>query len=55
VKAKTNRATRHLSLSEALVSNRMLRGWANYFRHGVSKRTFGAIATRVRSTAAPAS
>ena len=44
VKAKTNRATRHLSLTEVLVSlNRMLRGWANYFRHGVSKQTFGAI------------
>jgi len=44
VKAKTNRATRHLSLTEVLVSlNRMLRGWANYFRHGVSKQTFGVI------------
>ncbi|MET8992296.1 group II intron maturase-specific domain-containing protein [Nonomuraea wenchangensis] len=21
----------------------MLRGWANYFRHGVSKAVFGAI------------
>jgi RNA-directed DNA polymerase len=44
VKAKTNRATRHLSLTEVLISlNRMLRGWANYFRHGVSKQTFGVI------------
>jgi RNA-directed DNA polymerase len=48
-KAKTNRATRHLSLTEALVSlNRMLRGRANYFSHGVSKQTFGAIDNHAR-------
>ncbi len=24
--------------------NRIMRGWANYFRHAVAKRTFGALA-----------
>lgn len=44
VKAKTNRSTLHMSLAELLASlNRTLRGWANYFRHGVSKAVFGAI------------
>ncbi|GAA2421381.1 hypothetical protein GCM10010404_94050 [Nonomuraea africana] len=38
VKAKTYRSTRNMSLAELLVDlNRTLRGWANYFRHGVSK------------------
>jgi RNA-directed DNA polymerase len=44
VKAKTYRSTRHLRLDELLSSlNRMLAGWANYFRHGVSKRVFSHI------------
>ncbi len=44
VTAKTNRSTTHMSAAELLVSlNRTLSGWANYFRHGVSKATFGAI------------
>jgi len=44
VKAKTYRSTRHLGLDELILSlNRSLAGWANYFRHGVSKATFGAI------------
>jgi RNA-directed DNA polymerase len=31
-------------LDELITSlNRFLRGWANYFRHGVSKATFNAI------------
>jgi RNA-directed DNA polymerase len=44
VKAKTHRSTRHLRLDELLISlNRTLRGWANYFRHGVSKDVFSTI------------
>ena len=44
VKAKTYRSTRHMDLDELIISlNRSLAGWANYFRHGVSKATFSAI------------
>ena len=44
MKAKTYRATRHMSLDEVITSlNRLLAGWANYFRHGVSKDVFNAI------------
>ena len=44
VRAKTYRSTRHMDLAELLTSlNQMLRGWANYFRYGVSKATFSAI------------
>jgi RNA-directed DNA polymerase len=44
VKAKTYRSTRHLSLDEVITNlNRLLAGWANYFRHGVSKAVFTAI------------
>ena len=44
VQAKTYRSTRHWELAELLVSlNRTLRGWANYFRHGVSKAVFSAV------------
>ncbi|WP_406314954.1 group II intron reverse transcriptase/maturase [Streptosporangium sp. NBC_01639] len=44
VKAKTHRSTRNQDLAELILSlNRMLRGWATYFRHGVSKAIFGAI------------
>ena len=44
VSAKTYRSTRHMSLDELLTSlNRSLRGWANYFRHGVSKAVFSAV------------
>jgi RNA-directed DNA polymerase len=44
VKAKTHRSTRYRDLDELLTSlNRMLAGWANYFRHGVSKATFSTI------------
>jgi RNA-directed DNA polymerase len=44
VKAKTNRSTLHMDVGELLASlNRTLRGWANYFRHGVSKAIFGSI------------
>jgi RNA-directed DNA polymerase len=44
VKAKTYRSTRHKDLGELITSlNRSLAGWANYFRHGVSKATFSAI------------
>ena len=44
VRTMTYRATLHHDpgyLMEYL--GRVLRGWANYFRHGVSKRTFNAI------------
>ncbi|HEY5986301.1 MAG TPA: group II intron reverse transcriptase/maturase [Streptosporangiaceae bacterium] len=44
VKAKTYRSTRHMSLDEMILSlNRTLVGWANYFRHGVSKAVFDAV------------
>lgn len=44
VRARTSRSTLHMGLDELLRSlNRILRGWANYFRHGVSKATFNAI------------
>jgi RNA-directed DNA polymerase len=44
VKAKTYRSTLHHSLDELLRSlNRMLAGWANYFRYGVSKDVFSAV------------
>src|ERR1039457_2878563 len=41
VKAMTYRSTRHQDLDELILSlNRSLAGWANYFRHGVSKDVF---------------
>lgn len=44
VKAKTYRSTRDQPLDEMLTSlNRMLAGWANYFRYGVSKEVFHSI------------
>jgi RNA-directed DNA polymerase len=44
VTAKTFRSTRHQDLAGLLTSlNRSLAGWANYFRHGVSKAVFGAV------------
>jgi RNA-directed DNA polymerase len=44
VKAKTYRSTRHLEPDELILSlNRMLAGWANYFRYGVSKAIFNAV------------
>jgi RNA-directed DNA polymerase len=44
VREKTYRSTQNMDLDELLVSlNRSLRGWANYFRHGVSKATFKAV------------
>jgi RNA-directed DNA polymerase len=44
VKAKTYRSTRNQVLDEMLTSlNRMLAGWANYFRYGVSKQVFHSI------------
>lgn len=43
VKTKTYRSTLHMDLDELIISlNRSLTGWANYFRYGVSKATFGA-------------
>lgn len=44
VKLKTYRSTRHQDLTTLITSlNRSLRGWANYFRHGVSKAVFSAV------------
>ena len=44
VKAKTYRSTRHWDLDRMITSlNRSLRGWANYFRYGVSKAVFSAV------------
>ncbi|GGM51834.1 group II intron reverse transcriptase/maturase [Dactylosporangium sucinum] len=44
VKTKTYRSTRHMDPDELILSlNRSLAGWANYFRHGVSKATFSAV------------
>lgn len=47
VKGKVRRATRrqrHRTLAELLRQvNRILRGWCNYFRHGVSSRTFSYL------------
>src|SRR5512140_2322698 len=44
VSEKTYRSTRHQDLDELLRSlNRSLAGWADYFRHGVSKATFSAV------------
>jgi RNA-directed DNA polymerase len=44
VKARTYRSTRHMDLGELITSlNRSLAGWANYFRHGVSKAVFSAV------------
>jgi RNA-directed DNA polymerase len=44
VKAKTYRSTRHWDLNRMITSlNRSLVGWANYFRHGVSKAVFSTV------------
>ncbi len=43
VRSLTARA-KHRTLGDLLHSlNRVLRGWCNYFRHGVSSRTFGYL------------
>ncbi len=44
VRTKTYRSTRHMGLDELIASlNRSLAGWANYFRHGVSKAVFSDV------------
>ena len=41
---RLTRRRRHRTLADLLRSvNRVLRGWCNYYRHGVSKRTFGYL------------
>jgi RNA-directed DNA polymerase len=50
VKARTYRSTRHMDLDELITSlNRMLAGWANYFRHGVGCVFLGGRLFRVVS------
>lgn len=44
VKARTGRSQQRTGVDELLTGmNRSLRGWANYFRHGVSKSAFAAV------------
>ncbi len=44
VSAMTYRATRNMAPEVLIQSiNRALAGWANYYRHGVSKAVFGAV------------
>ncbi|WP_223838880.1 group II intron maturase-specific domain-containing protein [Saccharopolyspora pogona] len=44
VSMKTYRSTRHMKLDELITSlNRLLAGWANYHRYGVSKAIFSAV------------
>jgi RNA-directed DNA polymerase len=44
VSVTTYRSTRHKGLDELILSlNRSLAGWANYFRHGVSKDVFSTV------------
>jgi RNA-directed DNA polymerase len=44
VKAKPYRSTRSQDLDRVILTlNRSLRGWANYFRHGVSAAAFSAV------------
>ncbi|MDQ2847300.1 MAG: reverse transcriptase domain-containing protein [Actinomycetota bacterium] len=44
VSAATYRSTLHQDLDELLTRlNQILRGWANYFRHGVSKAVFSSL------------
>jgi RNA-directed DNA polymerase len=43
-RVKTYRSTQNRDLDEVIDSlNKSLRGWANYFRHGVSKATFKSL------------
>jgi RNA-directed DNA polymerase len=44
VRARTARSTLHHDLDQLLTGlNRSLQGWANYFRHGVSKAVFNKV------------
>ncbi|MER6358458.1 group II intron maturase-specific domain-containing protein [Streptomyces sp. NPDC001634] len=44
VKDRTRRSDLHRDVDELLAGlNRTLRGWANYFRHGVSKAVFSTV------------
>lgn len=44
VKDRTRSANLHMDFGELIASlNRTMRGWANYFRHGVSKAVFNAV------------
>ena len=44
VRARTSRSTLHMGLDGLLAGlTKSLRGWANYFRHGVSKKVFDRV------------
>jgi RNA-directed DNA polymerase len=44
IRWRTRRSTLHHDLDELLLGlSRSLRGWANYFRHGVSSRVFSTV------------
>jgi RNA-directed DNA polymerase len=44
VRERTSRSTLHLDLDRLLAGlNQTLQGWANYFRHGVSKKVFSRV------------
>ena len=44
VRAQTNKSTRNMTVRALILTlNRVTRGWANYHRHGVSKRVFNTI------------
>jgi len=44
VSARTDRSTLHQDLDQLLTGlNQILQGWANYFRHGVSKKVFSKV------------
>lgn len=44
VRQRTHRSTRHQTVAYTITTvNNMVRGWANYFRHGVSKAIFNVI------------
>jgi RNA-directed DNA polymerase len=44
IKVRTYRSTRHMAPDELITSlNRMLAGWAGYFRYGVSKAIYASV------------
>jgi RNA-directed DNA polymerase len=50
VKRWTHRSYRHMELDQLIIRlNQILAGWANYFRHGVSKRVFSSVDYHARN------